>query len=63
MANGHTRNERILRLPEVRSRTGLSRSSVYEKMKANTFPRQRKLGSWIVGWYETEIDEWIANPR
>jgi len=57
------RNERILRLPQVKTRTGMSRSSIYVKIGAGTFPPQLKLGVKIVGWYESEISEWIANPR
>lgn len=57
------RMERILRLPEVMSRTGLSRSSIYAKVEAGTFPRQQKLGVKIVGWYESDVSEWISNPR
>tara|TARA_B110001454_G_scaffold211987_1_gene228265 strand:- start:464 stop:649 length:186 start_codon:yes stop_codon:yes gene_type:complete len=59
----HDRNERILRLPEVKSRTGLSRSSIYAKISAGTFPPQLKLGVKIVGWYQSDISEWIDNPR
>lgn len=55
--------ERILRLPEVKIRTGLSRSGIYAKIEAGTFPGQKKLGLKIVGWYESDVSEWIANPR
>lgn len=57
------RNERILRLPEVKIRTGLSRSSIYAKISSGTFPQQLKLGVKIVGWYESDISGWIDNPR
>jgi prophage regulatory protein len=51
---------RILRLPAVRERTGLSRSSIYAFMSANEFPRQLKLGDRAAGWLESEVDEWIT---
>ncbi len=57
------RNERILRLPEVKTRTGLSRSSIYAKISLGTFPPQLKLGVKIVGWYESDINGWIDNPH
>lgn len=52
---------KILRLPEVKGRTGLSRSSVYLRISKNQFPRPISLGAQAVGWIESEIDEWIEN--
>lgn len=51
--------ERLIRLPEVKSRTGLSTSDLYRRMEAGTFPRQIKLGAKAVAWIETEVQEWI----
>ena len=50
---------RILRLPTVLLRTGLSRSTVYARVAEGTFPRQLSLGPNTVGWRETDIDTWI----
>jgi len=50
----------ILRLPEVRKRTGLSRSTIYLRIKDGTFPTPVSLGSRAVGWIEAEIQEWIG---
>lgn len=58
----------ILRRRQVEVRTGLSRSSIYAKLKRNpsrpndydpTFPRQISVGSKAVGWVEAEIDAWL----
>ena len=50
----------ILRLPAVRARTGLSRSSIYLKISENNFPTPISLGGKrAVGWIETEIQAWI----
>ena len=51
----------ILRLPEVIDRTGLSRSSIYQRISDGTFPAPVVLGSGAraVGWRETDIDQWI----
>ena len=55
---------RLLRLPAVLQRTGLSRSTVYVLMKAGKFPRPRRIGARAVGWSEDEIEAWInACPR
>ncbi len=58
-SDANPRINRILRLPEVRSRTGLSRSSLYERMHEKTFPMSISLGGRNVGWLESEIDAWI----
>ena len=51
----------ILRLPEVKSRTGLSRSLIYLKISNNQFPRPIQLGERAVGWIESEIDAWLES--
>jgi len=51
---------RLLRLPEVISRVGLKRSSIYQRMSDGRFPKSRSLGSKCVVWVEAEIDAWIA---
>ncbi len=59
-----TESLRIIKLPEVLSLTGLSRASVYEKMNQKVFPLAVKLGGRSVGWYESEIVEWLkSRPR
>lgn len=50
----------ILRLPQVKTRTGLSRSSIYAAVKAGTFPAPIALGAHAVGWLDATITEWIA---
>jgi prophage regulatory protein len=54
-----TRN-RLLRLPEVRDRTGKSRSAIYREIRAGSFPRQLALGPRTAAWNEAEISDWIA---
>lgn len=49
----------ILRLPQVKNRTGLSRSSIYLKISQNEFPKQIKLTERSIGWLESEITEWV----
>lgn len=52
---------RLIRLPEVKDRTSLSRSSIYSMMAQGTFPVQKKLGVRMVAWCESDIDQWIAD--
>ncbi|NEX62465.1 helix-turn-helix transcriptional regulator [Noviherbaspirillum galbum] len=50
----------ILRRKSVEERTGLSRSTIYQRICQGKFPRQVGLGGQrIVGWVESEIDRWI----
>jgi prophage regulatory protein len=49
----------ILRLPAVKARTGLSRSTIYDRVQKKQFPRPVSLGVRAVGWVESEIDEWL----
>ncbi len=51
----------ILRLPVVKTRTGLCRSTIYLRMSQGTFPKQVSLGGRTVGWLESEIEEWISS--
>ena len=53
-------NNTILRLPEVKAKTGLSRSTIYLKISENSFPSSISLGARSVGWLESDIDSWIT---
>lgn len=59
----------ILRRKQVEACTGLSRSSIYAKMRQNpkrprdydpTFPKPVSIGAKSVGWIEAEIDAWLT---
>ncbi len=54
------RKDRLIRLPEVRHRTGLSTATIYRKMEEGSFPRQRRLSAKVVAWYEGDVDGWVA---
>jgi prophage regulatory protein len=49
----------ILRLPQVKTRVGLSRSSIHSAVAQKRFPRPIKLGARSVGWLESEIEAWL----
>ena len=51
----------IIRRKQVEARTGLSRSTIYERIRAGTFPAPVSLGAKAVGWVEGEIDAWLAD--
>jgi len=50
----------ILRLTQVKARTGRSRSSIYADIRAGRFVAPINIGPRAVGWLEHEIDEWIS---
>ncbi|MBF0629285.1 MAG: AlpA family transcriptional regulator [Magnetococcales bacterium] len=50
----------VLRLPAVKARTGLSRTSIHMQVTNGTFPKPVKLGLRAIGWLESDIDDWIA---
>ena len=62
---------RFIRLPEVMSRTGYGRTSIYRKMEDGSFPKSLKLGgppkdpnefdSRAVAWIEDELDQWMES--
>ena len=61
-------NIRILRLPEVIKKTGVSRSGIYGKLSHNpskptlhdpTFPKPVQLGPRSMGFIESEVDGWL----
>jgi prophage regulatory protein len=54
----------VLRLPDVVSQTGLSRSAIYARISEGLFPKQICLGSSktrAVGWLESDIQNWIKS--
>ena len=55
------RAPRLLRLRDVLARTGLSKSAVYSRIDAGTFPRPVSLGARAVAWRERDLSEWIES--
>jgi prophage regulatory protein len=49
----------LLRLPEVISRTGRSRSRIYADVQTGQFPKPINIGPRAVAWVESEIDAWV----
>lgn len=54
----------ILRLPAVKALVGLSRSTIYQRAAAGTFPRPVVLGPKSVGWRAADVEAWLeARPE
>lgn len=50
----------LLRLPAVRRKTGLGRSTIYRLMADKRFPPAIKLGPATSAWDAAAVDEWIT---
>ena len=71
LTNNTKTKHRFIRLPEVLSRTGFGRTSIYRKMEDGSFPKSLKLGgppkdpnvfdSRAIAWIEDEVDQWIES--
>jgi prophage regulatory protein len=54
--------DKILRLPDVKAATGLSRSTIYKRISEENFPQAMSLGGHrarAVGWLASDIDGWL----
>ncbi|GLR34511.1 helix-turn-helix transcriptional regulator [Shewanella decolorationis] len=59
----------IIRLKTLVQLTGLSRSTIYDKLNPKSprfdplFPRKVCLGARAVGWYFGEVEAWLKSIR
>jgi len=49
----------LIRLPQVKQCTGLSRSTIYSLIKKGDFPVSVALGARAIAFVKSEVDEWI----
>lgn len=52
--------ERLITMKDVRDRTSLSKTEIYRRINAGTFPRQVHIGPARVAFVEREVDAWMA---
>ena len=55
------KRDRLLRLPEVESVTGLKKSTIYLLMKRGEFPRCVQVTPRCVAWPESLCLDWIQD--
>jgi prophage regulatory protein len=55
--------DRILREPECKRITGLSRTTRWRGVRDCTFPKPVKITSTTIGWFETDVARWLAERR
>ena len=51
---------RFIRIGEAVKKTGLSKSSIYDLMAQDLFPKTVRLGARSVAFIESEIDAWMV---
>lgn len=54
--------DRILRIAKVLDMTGLSRSTLYRKVDDGSFPKQIQISAYCIGWRESAVAAWLADP-
>ncbi|MBY5938092.1 AlpA family phage regulatory protein [Marinobacter nauticus] len=65
MTSTSKRKIRFIRLKAVIEKTGLSRASIYNRLKKSSkyydaaFPKQIRIGGGAVAWIEDEIEVWM----
>ena len=50
---------KFIRLNQVKEKTGLSRSSIYQFIKEGKFPAQVTVGHRAAAWVDSEVDDCI----
>jgi len=51
----------LIRIKEVMSMTGLSKSSIYTYKSKGEFPNPIQLSSRSVAWVRVDVEQWISN--
>ena len=53
-------NITFLRRRQVEARVGLARATIYQHVKAGTFPAPIRIGVRAVAWVESDVEAWQA---
>nr|WP_231708462.1 AlpA family phage regulatory protein [Sphingomonas populi] len=56
------RKDSLLRIKAVKARTGLSVATIYRRESDGSFPKRTAIGRRCVGWYESDIEDFVADP-
>ena len=55
--------ERIILIPEILTRAGLSRASIHRLAKSGKFPAPRQISEHRIGWLDSGGRRLVAQPR
>ena len=53
------KNQRVIRKPELFSKISLSDATIWRLEKASKFPKRIQLGGNSVGWFLSEVEDWL----
>lgn len=64
MSLEHSPGRAMLRSRAVVERTGLSRTTIWRRVRSGTFPAPVDLGNGLIGWPESVVESWLKKrPR
>ena len=52
---------RILRMPDLKEKVGLSKTTIYDLIAAGKFPASINLTAKSRGWLDNEVDDWLES--
>lgn len=55
--------KKFMRMPAVIEATGKTRQTIYDNMKAGTFPKAVRIGPRSIAWVADEIAAWQKKVR
>ena len=56
-------DRRIVRQAEAVERTGLSRTTLWTRIRAGSFPAPVDLGGGKIGFFSDELDRWLSERK
>ncbi|OXJ19406.1 AlpA family transcriptional regulator [Burkholderia sp. AU6039] len=62
MSDQQPNPQTLMRRKQVEVETTLARSTIYDRMKAGTFPKAIRIGARSIVWRRADIDAWLADP-
>ena len=54
-------SDNYVRFPDVKSCTGLSRTTIHRMVKSGDFPSPRRIGKRAVAWLSSDLARWRAD--
>jgi prophage regulatory protein len=60
MTENATSPPRLLRLKEVQDKLGMSKTTIYDRVRTKSFPAPVHLGT-MAAWVESGVDAWILD--
>ena len=55
--------DRLLTIKQITAEIGISRSTIYRRMREGTFPKPIRIGPRATRWPESAIKVWLAGLR